>query len=84
MSTTSPQGLDQDDGPELYDVPSWAGVRACRGCGARISFVVGKAGAIIPVSLDNEHAERHPDGHVLRAPSHFTDCPEAGKFSRNR
>ena len=72
--------------PTLYDVPIAGAVKACEACNARIIFTRSPKAysKFIPLSIDSPHAVRSPAGVVMRAPSHYTDCTEPGRFSRNR
>jgi hypothetical protein len=72
--------------PQLWDVPPGAPIQQCRACSARIQFTPGKSQTSrIPASIDSPFAVWAPDGsRCLRAPSHFTDCTDPGRFSRRR
>jgi len=51
-----------------FDIPPNTPARNCRGCGAIIYWIVTRNGKRMPVN---------PDGT-----SHFSTCPEAGKFRK--
>ena len=68
-------------GPKLYEVVRPGSRATCRSCGAAIDWGVTEKGKTVPLSLRSPYAEK-VDGRVVRAPSHFTDCPNAGQHSR--
>lgn len=69
--------------PRLYPVPPGAAVTRCK-CGKLQVFGVTDSGARCPLSIDSEWAARDEKGRVVSAPSHFTDCTDAARFSRHR
>ena len=74
---------DEPKPPTLYEIDHGRASRLCR-CGARIRMSRTPAGAWVPLSVDSPLAEKDEGGVVMRAPSHFTDCPNASEFSKRR